>query len=274
MAEQNAASPDYKTPYKFTGKELDEETGLYYYGARYYDPSIGLFMSVDPLADKYPGWNPYNYTLNNPVRFIDPDGRFSLDPISAKNNPELVKYLKGMVKKWNNSSDEFKNGFMKTSGLNNAEVIEMLKYGSGPLLTVKNLDKDTDGDGKEDRFVNGVTYSRKNKKGESYNSNSGKGKIAIDDDVVGIFKTSMKSGDDVIGKLGETMLESTLFHEGAHYGNIKKNKNPNGTFKESGKAFEKKVYGTDIGRGLINRRIKSISKTGTIPKISIKPIEL
>ena len=55
MAEQNAASSDYKTPYKFTGKELGEETGLYYYGARYFDPRIGRFLSVDPLADKYPG---------------------------------------------------------------------------------------------------------------------------------------------------------------------------------------------------------------------------
>ena len=45
MVEQNAASSDYKTPYKFTGKELDEETGLYYYGARYYDPRIGRFLT-------------------------------------------------------------------------------------------------------------------------------------------------------------------------------------------------------------------------------------
>jgi len=45
----------WSTPYKFNGKELDEETGLYYYGARYYDPRVSLWLGVDPLAEKYPG---------------------------------------------------------------------------------------------------------------------------------------------------------------------------------------------------------------------------
>jgi len=69
----------WNTPYKFSGKELDEETGYSYYGARYYDPNISIWLSVDPLSDEYPGHSPYNYTLNNPVRFIDPDGRTIVD---------------------------------------------------------------------------------------------------------------------------------------------------------------------------------------------------
>ena len=63
------------TPYKFNGKELDEETGLYYYGARYYDARTSIWLAVDPLAEMYPAWNPYNYTMNNPINMIDPDGR-------------------------------------------------------------------------------------------------------------------------------------------------------------------------------------------------------
>jgi RHS repeat-associated protein len=63
-----------RTPYLFNGKELDGETGLYYYGARYYDPRTSIWESVDPLAEKYPGWSPYNAMLNNPVRFLDPNG--------------------------------------------------------------------------------------------------------------------------------------------------------------------------------------------------------
>ncbi|NBL63680.1 hypothetical protein GV828_00540 [Flavobacterium sp. NST-5] len=75
MAEQHSFTEDYSNPFKFNGKELDEETGMYYYGARYYDPKSSIWMSVDPLAEKYPSWNPYNYCMQNPVNLVDPDGR-------------------------------------------------------------------------------------------------------------------------------------------------------------------------------------------------------
>ena len=65
----------WSTPYKFNGKELDEETGLYYYHARYYDPRLSVWMSVDPLAEKYPNVGSYVYCKNSPVMRIDPDGR-------------------------------------------------------------------------------------------------------------------------------------------------------------------------------------------------------
>ena len=58
-----------------TGKELDDETGYSYFGARYYDPSISIWLSVDPLSDKNPNTSPYSYCINNPIRLVDPDGR-------------------------------------------------------------------------------------------------------------------------------------------------------------------------------------------------------
>lgn len=61
-------------PYRFNAKELDEETGLYYYGARYLDPTSVGWLSVDPLFEKYAGMSPYNYCAGNPVRYIDPNG--------------------------------------------------------------------------------------------------------------------------------------------------------------------------------------------------------
>ncbi|WP_303850092.1 RHS repeat-associated core domain-containing protein [Apibacter mensalis] len=86
----------WKTPYLFNGKELDEETGLYYYGARYYNPRESFWLSVDTIHfedDFYDddesynegvynsfNLNPYTYSYQNPVKYVDPDGN---NPIPA-----------------------------------------------------------------------------------------------------------------------------------------------------------------------------------------------
>jgi RHS repeat-associated protein len=92
--EQAAAASTLDVPYRFTGKERDKETGLYYYGARYLDPKDSRWLSVDPAmgdyvpnagqdAGKLPGMggvfnyvnlHMYHYAGNNPVKYTDPDG--------------------------------------------------------------------------------------------------------------------------------------------------------------------------------------------------------
>ena len=89
MASQQSHTAHFTSRYKFNAvsrmpigsKELDQATGYYYYGARYYDPAVSQWLSVDPLAQKYPAFTPYNYTANNPIRFIDADGEAPEDII-------------------------------------------------------------------------------------------------------------------------------------------------------------------------------------------------
>ena len=64
----------WNTPYLFNAKEFDEETGLYYYGARYYEPRLSLWMSTDPMQEKYPNISTYLYCHGNPLKYIDPTG--------------------------------------------------------------------------------------------------------------------------------------------------------------------------------------------------------
>lgn len=72
----NDAAKD--NPYQYNGKEFNADHGLNWndYGMRYYDPTIGKWMSVDPLADLAPGWTPYRYGFNNPILYTDPVGLF------------------------------------------------------------------------------------------------------------------------------------------------------------------------------------------------------
>ena len=65
----------WNTPYLFNAKEFDEETGLYYYGARYYEPRMSVWMSTDSEELKFPNIGTYTYAANNPIKFIDADGK-------------------------------------------------------------------------------------------------------------------------------------------------------------------------------------------------------
>ena len=60
--------------YTFSAKERDSETGLSYFGSRYYSSDLSIWLSVDPMSDKYPSLSPYSYCANNPVKVVDPNG--------------------------------------------------------------------------------------------------------------------------------------------------------------------------------------------------------
>ena len=89
-------SSSEEIPYKFNGKEFDQETGLYYYGARYMDPRTSLWYGVDPLMEKYPNVTGFCYTMNNPIKFIDPNGK---ETHVVKNKNGTYKVVGGVLNK-------------------------------------------------------------------------------------------------------------------------------------------------------------------------------
>jgi len=82
-----SAPPSPENKYKYNGKEYNDDfaLGLYDYGARWYDPVAGRWGQVDPKADKLLSWNPYNFSLNNPIFYVDPDGRMPSPALLAMN---------------------------------------------------------------------------------------------------------------------------------------------------------------------------------------------
>jgi RHS repeat-associated protein len=107
--EINYTSLNPKNEYLYNKKELQEETGIYDYGARGYDPVTGRFNAIDRMSEKYMIYSGYAYVLNNPMRFVDPSGMTIEDP----------ENIVGGYKKKNQDNIDAINTILKGGGLSN-----------------------------------------------------------------------------------------------------------------------------------------------------------
>ncbi|MFP4418819.1 MAG: RHS repeat-associated core domain-containing protein, partial [Chitinispirillaceae bacterium] len=121
--------------YRYTGKELDDETGLYYYGARYYAAWLGRWTGCDPKVED--GWNLYVYVRGNPVNLADPDGRESDRKDVGVKFPEGIDTADDM-KSYLNSGGIFeyegKKYTISSEGPLNVEMVDGIPKFSGENL--------------------------------------------------------------------------------------------------------------------------------------------
>ena len=112
----------WNTPYLFNAKEFDEETGMYYYGARYYESRLSLWMSIDRFAEKYYNISPYSFGADNPLISIDINGDslFVLTaPKGAGGFGHMAILIQTKEKKWALFSKNGTNDWSGSSGENN-----------------------------------------------------------------------------------------------------------------------------------------------------------
>ena len=138
----------WNTPYLFNAKEFDEETGMYYYGARYYSPRLCQWVSPDPLGEIFPNSSSYRYGKNNPLRFIDPTGLFDTEAEAQEyadiNFPGAEVHQDTKSRQWFVSLNEdataaYESGAVLTRdfGPNNgiSDALDAVNMGVGALST-------------------------------------------------------------------------------------------------------------------------------------------
>jgi RHS repeat-associated protein len=190
--------------YGFNAKELDksDEFGSlthYDYGFRIYNPSIGRFLSVDPLTHKMPGHSPYCYTLNNPIRMIDPDGRFPITPEFRKNYPQLSNFIETRLQGYIQNSQRMSSTLLKysTGNLTSSQISSDFKPNSGPTISSHDF------------------LANPNQSGEyDYNSNT----IKLSNTALSRFEKILGSSDSDKQKWGEMDFTRLFVNEYTHYG--------------------------------------------------------
>ena len=156
---------------------MNEDFGLDWndYGARWYDPAIGRWGSVDPLAADYASWSPYNYVMGNPVLLIDPDGRSVESPDGwIKNTVDGSLEYNAYVNSQEDAEKYYGNdaeyvGITHQYEAANGKSVQLYGDGSWDYISSAEVDFQSPASSGDNGNGNGITLSRVSSSLKAYN---------------------------------------------------------------------------------------------------------
>nr|WP_252730798.1 RHS repeat-associated core domain-containing protein [Colwellia sp. E2M01] len=207
----------------YTGHKFDTDLGLSYMQARYYDPVIGRFYSNDPIGFRdIHSFNRYAYANNNPYKYVDPDGKLSVDAVTAKAYPKAAAYV-------NNKT------------ITSTKKIAAFKtYGYASPLKVMQAFNPNKGLG-----VKGAETFKSEKAWGYFTPGENSQHITIDNSLFADFENGLEGA--------KGMLDRVIEHEATHYFEDQSTKTYDG---EEGTAYEIEVYG-----GVVQSRAEAARKS-------------